>query len=133
MTLSIRRVVTDHDQEGQSVVRFDEITSNIVSRRPGHSSTVIWSHADTPVDNTEERDGGLRDVDAPIQKLLTLGVRARRQVNGQRKSKAREDPLGLASPERQRLGVGKSRDDKGRHHAYSSALRARATRGSGTS
>ena len=62
MTLSIRRVVTDHDQQGQSVVRFDEITSNIVSRRPGHSSTVIWSHADTPVDNTEERDGGLRDV-----------------------------------------------------------------------
>jgi hypothetical protein len=62
MTLSIRRVVTDHDQEGQSVVRFDEITSNIVSRRPGHSSTVIWSHAETPVDNTEERDGGLRDV-----------------------------------------------------------------------
>ena len=62
MTLSIRRVVTDHDQQGQSVVRFDEITSNIVSRRPGHSSTVIWSHAETPVDNTEERDGGLRDV-----------------------------------------------------------------------
>jgi quercetin dioxygenase-like cupin family protein len=62
MTLSIRRVVTDHDQQGQSVVRFDEITSNIVSRRPGHSSAVVWSHADTPVDNTEERDGGLRDV-----------------------------------------------------------------------
>ena len=62
MTLSIRRVVTDHDAEGQSVVRYDEITSNIVSRRPGHASTVVWSHGDTPVDNTEAGDGGLRDV-----------------------------------------------------------------------
>ena len=62
MTLSIRRVVTDHDAEGHSVVRYDEITSNIVSRRPGHASTVIWSHAKTPVDNTEAGDGGLRDV-----------------------------------------------------------------------
>ncbi len=62
MTLPIRRVVTDHDAEGHSLVRYDEITSNIVSRRPGHSSTVIWSHGATPVDNTEAGDGGLRNV-----------------------------------------------------------------------
>ena len=62
MALSIRRVVTDHDSEGQSIVRFDEVTSNIVSRRPGHASTVIWSHAQTPVDNSEPGDGGLRNV-----------------------------------------------------------------------
>lgn len=62
MTLSIRRVVTDHDAQGKSVVKFDEITTNIVSRRPGHSSTVIWSHSETPVDNQEEGDAGLRNV-----------------------------------------------------------------------
>jgi mannose-6-phosphate isomerase-like protein (cupin superfamily) len=62
MTLSIRRVVTDHDAQGQSVVSYDEITSNIVSRRPGHSSSVIWSHAQTPVDNQEAGDAGLRNV-----------------------------------------------------------------------
>jgi quercetin dioxygenase-like cupin family protein len=62
MTLSIRRVVTDHDAQGNSVVKFDEITTNIVSRRPGHSSTVIWSHTETPVDNQEEGDAGLRNV-----------------------------------------------------------------------
>jgi mannose-6-phosphate isomerase-like protein (cupin superfamily) len=62
MSMAIRRVVTDHDAQGNSIVRFDEITSNLVSRRPGHASTVIWSHAKTPVDNTEAGDGGLRNV-----------------------------------------------------------------------
>ena len=62
MSLSIRRIVTDHDAQGRSIVRHDEITTNIVSRRPGHASTVIWSHAKTPVDNTEAGDAGLRDV-----------------------------------------------------------------------
>ncbi len=62
MTMAIRRIVTDHDAHGHSIVRYDEITSNIVSRRPGHASTVIWSNAATPVDNTEVGDCGLRNV-----------------------------------------------------------------------
>jgi quercetin dioxygenase-like cupin family protein len=62
MTLSIRRVVTGHDSQGRSVLSVDEVTTNIVSRRAGHSSTVIWSNADTPVDNMESADGGARDV-----------------------------------------------------------------------
>src|SRR4051794_32918204 len=62
MALEIRRVVTGHDSQGRSVLSIDEVTTNIVSRRPGHSSTVIWSNAQTPVDNAEAMDGGMRDV-----------------------------------------------------------------------
>ncbi len=62
MPISIRRVVTGHSPEGKAVVAIDEIAKNVISTRPGYSSTVIWSHAATPVDNREEGDGGLRDV-----------------------------------------------------------------------
>ena len=62
MTLSIRRVVTGHDSEGNSVVDIDEVSHNIVSRRPGHASTVIWTTTRAPADNTETIDAGLRDV-----------------------------------------------------------------------
>ena len=62
MSLSIRRVVTGHDALGKSVVDIDEVASNIVSRRPGHASTVIWTTTQAPADNNETRDAGLRDV-----------------------------------------------------------------------
>jgi mannose-6-phosphate isomerase-like protein (cupin superfamily) len=62
MSLQIRRIVTGHDDNGRAIVEIDEISQNLVSRRPGHSSTVIWSNAVTPVDNVEIGDAGLRDV-----------------------------------------------------------------------
>jgi quercetin dioxygenase-like cupin family protein len=62
MTIQIRRVVTGHDNHGHAIIEIDEIATNIVSRREGHSSTVIWSNAVTPADNAESGDGGLRDV-----------------------------------------------------------------------
>lgn len=62
MTLSIRRVVTGHDAQGNSIVDIDEISKNIVSRRPGHASTVIWTTTQAPCDNAETGDQGLRDV-----------------------------------------------------------------------
>ncbi len=62
MPLSIRRVVTGHDANGKSVVDIDEVSKNIVSRRPGHSSTVIWTTTESPADNMETGDQGLRDV-----------------------------------------------------------------------
>jgi mannose-6-phosphate isomerase-like protein (cupin superfamily) len=62
MTIQVRRVVTGHDAQGRAIVAIDEIAKNIVSRREGHSSTVIWSNADTPADNSEASDQGLRDV-----------------------------------------------------------------------
>jgi quercetin dioxygenase-like cupin family protein len=62
MTIQVRRVVTGHDAQGRAIVTIDEIAKNIVSRREGHSSAVIWSNADTPADNSEAGDQGLRDV-----------------------------------------------------------------------
>lgn len=62
MSLSIRRVVTGHDAQGNSIVAIDEIAKNIVSRRPGHESAVIWTTTEAPYDNTEQGDQGLRDV-----------------------------------------------------------------------
>jgi quercetin dioxygenase-like cupin family protein len=62
MTIQVRRVVTGHDAQGRAIVTIDEIAKNIVSRREGHSSTVIWTNADTPADNSEAGDQGLRAV-----------------------------------------------------------------------
>jgi quercetin dioxygenase-like cupin family protein len=62
MTIQVRRVVTGHDAQGRAIVTIDEIAKNIVSRREGHSSAVIWSNADTPADNSEAGDQSLRDV-----------------------------------------------------------------------
>jgi mannose-6-phosphate isomerase-like protein (cupin superfamily) len=44
--MNIRRVVTDHDDQGRSVVSIDERCSNVISRRPGHQSCVAWTGAD---------------------------------------------------------------------------------------
>jgi quercetin dioxygenase-like cupin family protein len=51
MTLTIRRVVTGHDPQGRAKIEIDEISQNVISPRPGHSSSVIWSTQGFPVDN----------------------------------------------------------------------------------
>ena len=62
MTLRVRRVVTGHDENGQSIVSIDEISSNLMSRRPGHSSAVIWTTDAVPANNNLDIDEGLRDA-----------------------------------------------------------------------
>jgi mannose-6-phosphate isomerase-like protein (cupin superfamily) len=44
--MNIRRVVTDHDAQGRSVVSIDEPCANVISRRPGHQSCVAWTGPD---------------------------------------------------------------------------------------
>ena len=51
MSLKIRRVVTGHDAQGRAKVEIDEIAKNVISTRPGASSSVIWSTKGFPVDN----------------------------------------------------------------------------------
>jgi mannose-6-phosphate isomerase-like protein (cupin superfamily) len=46
MTLKIRRVVTDHDATGRAIVAIDERCANVISRRPGHQSCVVWTGDD---------------------------------------------------------------------------------------
>src|SRR5437763_3043370 len=62
MSLTIRRVVTGHDQNGRAVVAIDELCNNVISRRPEHSSCVVWSTGEFPTDNATEADGGAREV-----------------------------------------------------------------------
>src|SRR5258708_34748447 len=62
MPMKIRRVVTGHDERGRAVVAIDEICKNVVSRRPQHESCMIWSTGSFPSDNSDDRDGGGREV-----------------------------------------------------------------------
>jgi len=62
MTFKLRRVVTGHDASGRATVRIDEPVKNVISGRPGASSSVIWSSKGFPVDNDDDFDGALRDV-----------------------------------------------------------------------
>ena len=51
MTLQIRRVVTGHSAEGDAKVEIDENVKNVISNRPGASSSVIWATKGFPVNN----------------------------------------------------------------------------------
>jgi mannose-6-phosphate isomerase-like protein (cupin superfamily) len=62
MPLHIRRVVTGHDEDGRAIVAIDEISKNVISRRPRHESCVIWSTGEFPSDNSSARDDGERPV-----------------------------------------------------------------------
>src|SRR5690349_21584477 len=56
MTLKIRRVVTGHDEQGRAKVLVDEQVNNVISNRPGATSSVIWSSEGFPVDNDGDVD-----------------------------------------------------------------------------
>lgn len=63
MALNIRRVVTGHDSTGRAVIAIDETCKNVISRRPGHQSVVVWSTGSFPTDNSGHEDGGARAVE----------------------------------------------------------------------
>jgi mannose-6-phosphate isomerase-like protein (cupin superfamily) len=44
--MNIRRVVTDHDANGRSMVSIDERCASVISRRPGHQSCVAFTGPD---------------------------------------------------------------------------------------
>ena len=60
--MQLRRVVTGHDDQGRAVVQIDETCTNILSRRPLHSSCVVWSSAEFPVDNAAPGDLAAREL-----------------------------------------------------------------------
>jgi mannose-6-phosphate isomerase-like protein (cupin superfamily) len=57
--MNIRRVVTDHDAQGRSVVAIDERCTNVISRRPGHQSCVAWTGADGTIFRVVEYQPGV--------------------------------------------------------------------------
>ena len=62
MTLTVRRVVTGHDENGRAIVLIDEISKNIVQTRPGAHAAVIWTTEGFPVDNDDGADASGRKV-----------------------------------------------------------------------
>ena len=70
MSLTLRRVVTGHDDQGRAKVLIDEQVKNVISSRPGANSTVIWSSVGFPVNN----DGGDDPSPTPIATTIDNGT-----------------------------------------------------------
>ena len=62
MTFPGRRVVTGHDANGRAVVMFDEVSDNVISRRRGHSSAVLWTTNTSPAENDGNDDAASHGV-----------------------------------------------------------------------
>lgn len=55
--MKIRRVVTGHTGQGKATVIIDEVSTDIVSFRPGATICNLWSTDRLPADNQAEGDG----------------------------------------------------------------------------
>jgi quercetin dioxygenase-like cupin family protein len=67
MKFPMRRVVTGHDEQGRAIVQFDDISTNFVSKRPGHDSFVVWTTKGNPVDNSTVNDAALETVGTELK------------------------------------------------------------------
>jgi quercetin dioxygenase-like cupin family protein len=67
MAIHVRRVVTGHNPQGQAIVKIDEISTNIISNRPGASACVVWTTEGFPVNNNGDTDEGLRQVGTTLK------------------------------------------------------------------
>jgi len=61
--MKIRRVVTDHDQQGRAIVQSDELVAKTVSARPGHCRLDLWKGADGSVFRMVEYQPGVAPRD----------------------------------------------------------------------
>ena len=68
MALQIRRVVTGHDANGKARVAIDEIASNVISRRPGQDSVVVWASDQLPADVST-----FHDISSEVEKSTVPG------------------------------------------------------------
>src|SRR6516165_9821498 len=66
MSLTIRRVVTGHDENGRAIVSIDESVKNVAQTRPGAEAAVIWTSEGFPVDNDGSADTSGRKVGSTI-------------------------------------------------------------------
>ena len=63
--MDVRRVVTGHNENGESCVLIDDFASNATSRRPGHDSRLIWVTDAAPASYDGTEDAGARQVGRP--------------------------------------------------------------------
>jgi quercetin dioxygenase-like cupin family protein len=66
MSLTVRRVVTGHDQNGHAIVQIYEIAKNVVEGRPGAHAANIWTTEGFPIDNDGDADAALRKVSTTL-------------------------------------------------------------------
>src|SRR5215468_10904119 len=73
MSLTVRRVVTGHDSNGNARVVIDEIANNVATTRPGANAAVIWTSDGLPVNN----DGNVDTCSRKVGTTLDHGVAPR--------------------------------------------------------
>jgi quercetin dioxygenase-like cupin family protein len=66
MSLSFRRVVTGHDNQGRAKVIIDEQVSNVFSHRAGAEYSVIWSTDSLPASNDGNDDPSGKTIGTTI-------------------------------------------------------------------
>jgi len=66
MSLTIRRVVTGHDEQGRAKVLIDEQVKNVFSHRPNAFYSVIWSSEGFPVNNDGNADPSGKKIGTTI-------------------------------------------------------------------
>jgi quercetin dioxygenase-like cupin family protein len=66
MSITLRRVVTGHDDRGRAKVLIDEQVKNVSSQRPGAEYSVIWSTENLPASNDGNEDPSGRKIGTTI-------------------------------------------------------------------
>jgi quercetin dioxygenase-like cupin family protein len=74
MSLTVRRVVTGHDDKGNARVIIDEIAKNVVSGRPGANAAVVWTTEGFPVNNDGNADTCLRKTGTTLDNGIVFRV-----------------------------------------------------------
>ena len=60
MALSVRRVITGHDDTGKAVVKIDEVCQHTFVGRPGAVGVNVWTTEGSPASNDGDVDAGKR-------------------------------------------------------------------------
>ena len=74
MSLTVRRVVTGHDANGNARVVIDEIARNVATTRPGANAAVIWTSESFPVNNDGNADTSGRQVGTTLDNGVVFRV-----------------------------------------------------------
>ena len=65
MALTVRRIVTGHDEKGKAIVKIDEVMSEPRSNRPGMQGHGIWATDVYPANLNTYKDGKEMEPGAP--------------------------------------------------------------------
>src|SRR5262245_2456628 len=74
MSLTVRRVVTGHDDSGRAKVTIDEVAKNVVQGRPGAHAANIWTNEGFPVDNDGNADASARKTGTTLPNGIVFRV-----------------------------------------------------------